>query len=192
MSTRASIKITDDDDTLYFYRHTDGYPEGTMPTLKKFMAMVKSGAIRDNVGQAAGWLIIIGAQEYNCAKPYAKPPVTQATADALKMNDYTSDGFLRWKVGAYEPTTGVHGDEEYQYHVDLAKKTIKWTQNFPRPEIGEPDMSLSTDEFITQLQVDNGDMLAMLEFFVNSGEPITPRDYKDAEILIKRVQENQT
>ena len=53
-------------------------------------------------------------------------------------------------------------------------------------------MSLSTDEFITQLQVDNGDMLAMLEFFVNSGEPITPRDYKDAEILIKRVQENQT
>jgi hypothetical protein len=29
-----------------------------------------------------------------------------------------------WKCGAYEPTTGIHGDIEYLYVVDLAAKEI--------------------------------------------------------------------
>ena len=64
MSTRASIIIKDEDEKLIFYRHSDGYPTGTMPTLNKFLELVKSGKIRDNVGQSAGWLIILGALEY--------------------------------------------------------------------------------------------------------------------------------
>jgi len=112
MSTRANILITDSNGgKLWFYRHSDGYPDGTLPTLNKFLDMVKSGAIRNNVGQAAGWLIIIGRDEY------------VSDAEGQLANALTS-----WKVGAYEPTTGKHGDIEYLYTINLEKKTIKVKQ----------------------------------------------------------------
>ena len=109
MSTRANIIIKDDYDKLWFYRHSDGYPEGTLPTLNKFLDMVKEGKIRDNAGQAAGWLIVIGRDEY---------------AENRSMYPGMSD----WKVGAYEPTTGQHEDIEYLYTIDLVKKTIEWEE----------------------------------------------------------------
>jgi hypothetical protein len=105
MSTRANIVITDGIDTLWFYRHCDGYPEGTMPTLNKFLDLVKTKKIRDDIGQASGWLILIGAEEYNTKK-----------VDDLEEGD--------WKVGAYEPTIGQHGDIEYLYTINLSDKTI--------------------------------------------------------------------
>lgn len=71
MSTRANIIITDGQDKLFFYRHSDGYPSGTLPTLNLFLEWVKVGKIRDNVQQAAGWLILIGANEYKTTKPEA-------------------------------------------------------------------------------------------------------------------------
>lgn len=30
-----------------------------------------------------------------------------------------------WKVGAYEPSTGIHGDIEYLYEIDLKAKALK-------------------------------------------------------------------
>ena len=102
MSTRANILIKDSfGDELQFYRHSDGYPEGTMPTLEKFLDLIKSGKIRNNVNQAAGWLIVIGHEEY-------KQTRKQWPSSA-------------WKVGAYEPTTGEHGDIDYLYTIDLEK-----------------------------------------------------------------------
>lgn len=109
MSTRANIIIKDGEDKLFFYRHSDGYPEGTLPTLEKFLAWVKAGKIRDNVSQASGWLIIIGAMEYETRIPECE----KCTPDD-------------WKVGAYEPTTGIHGDVEYIYTIDLEKRTITY------------------------------------------------------------------
>lgn len=106
MSTRANIIIKDKWDELWFYRHSDGYPEGTLPTLNKFLKMVTEGKIRDNLTQAAGWLIVIGHEEY--AKSREKYPSLSG-----------------WKVGAYEPTTAQHGDIEFLYTVDLTKKTIE-------------------------------------------------------------------
>ncbi len=105
MSTRASVIIKDSfGDELIFYRHSDGYPEGTLPTLNKFLDMVKSGEIRDNAMQSAGWLIIIGHEEY---------------ADSRAKHD-----FNRWKVGAYEPAVEIYEDCEYLYTIDLAGKEI--------------------------------------------------------------------
>ena len=49
MSTRANIVLVDDTDRLYFYRHSDGYPEGTMPSLELFIDAVRQGKIRDNL-----------------------------------------------------------------------------------------------------------------------------------------------
>ena len=108
MSTRANVKIKDSSGELWFYRHSDGYPEGTMPTLTRFLDMVINKQIRDNIVQASGWLILLGAEEYN------------TSLESLKKENYNS-----WKVGAYEPTTGEHGDIEYLYTIDLDALTIE-------------------------------------------------------------------
>jgi len=119
MSTRANIILKEEQswkdengkkhnhvEKLYFYRHSDGYPESVLPSLKPFMDWLKSGMIRDNVSQAGGWIILLGANEYNTELP-------------------KDDGRgMGWKVGAYEPTTGLHGDINYLYTIDLSKKTL--------------------------------------------------------------------
>lgn len=134
MSTRCNVKIIDHlgkKENLWFYRHSDGYPDGTLPTLKKFMKWVVEGKIRNNVSQASGWLILIGAEEYNVnrsfsndGKDYGKPlPPKQA------FNPMGKKSSNDWKCGAYEPTTGEHGDIEYLYKLDLTKKTITYEEN---------------------------------------------------------------
>ena len=135
MSTRANIVIKDQYDKLFFYRHSDGYPSGALPTLNIFLDWVKSGKIRDNVGQAAGWLIIIGAIEYNSIPPFkTKKPHFKgghAYGDISTIEKAQAGGISEWKAGAYEPTTGIHGDIEYLYVIDLDTKTVKvydsWT-----------------------------------------------------------------
>jgi hypothetical protein len=107
MSTRANIIICDEHDKMWFYRQSDGYPDGALPTLKEFMRRVASGEISDNAGQAAGWLIVIGHEEYKIGHEEYK-----------KYNQ-------GWKVGAYEPTTGRHGDIEFLYILNLSAKTIE-------------------------------------------------------------------
>ena len=110
MSTRANIIIRDKYDELIFYRHSDGYPEGTLPTLEKFLDWAIEGRIRDNVGQAAGWLILIGADEYGVTAVNPVEPVER-------------EG-MGWKCGAYEPSVGIHGDIEHLYVIDLEEMEI--------------------------------------------------------------------
>lgn len=121
MSTRANIVIKDQYDELWFYRHSDGYPEGTMPTLEKFLGWVKEGKIRNNPQQAAGWLIMIGALENNKRYVWKDGNLTRIELSADQLLEPLNDN---WKVGAYEPSTGQHGDIEYLYTIDLDKKTI--------------------------------------------------------------------
>ena len=121
MSTRANIVLTDGNDTLWFYRHSDGYPEGAMPLLKRFMDHVKSGAIRDNACQAAGWLILFGHQEY-------RPTAQGNPAEYQSPQFEPVGGMFGWKCGAIEPTSGPHGDIEYLYTLNLSKRTIKTTK----------------------------------------------------------------
>jgi hypothetical protein len=56
--------------------------------------------------QSAGWLVIHGNKEYS---------------------DKSHNG---WKVGAYEPTTGIHGDIDYLYEIDLENKTLSCWEHF--------------------------------------------------------------
>jgi hypothetical protein len=114
MSTRARVTITDGENELNFYRHSDGYPSGVMPTLGHFMKRVKNGQIRDDLMQAAGWLIAFGINEYR-ALGY--------TGD-LEPGPIGSS--MGWRVGAYEPDPyPLHGDEEYIYILNLKDKTIQ-------------------------------------------------------------------
>lgn len=109
MSTRANIVIQENDDQyIWFYRHSDGYPRHTVPSLKKFLQWVIDKRIRQDIVQASGWLVLLGWKEYD-----------------TNVEPGSSCSLREWKVGAYEPTTGCHLDVEYVYVIDLVKKELR-------------------------------------------------------------------
>ncbi len=111
MSTRAQIVLKDGREKLWFYRHSDGYPETTYKSLLTFSSWLKKGLIRNNISQCSGWLVILGHIEYAVPNAPAQEPI------------------YGWKVGAYEPdTSGMHGDTEYLYTIDLKTKEITWQE----------------------------------------------------------------
>jgi hypothetical protein len=87
------------------------------------MSWVQEEKIRDNVEQAAGWLILIGAREYDEIYTgegeigYKKKPDLTVPGD--------KENHSGWQCGAYEFSTCIHGDIEYLYTLDLNKLTIK-------------------------------------------------------------------
>ena len=110
MSTRAIVKVRDAyGDEQGFRRHGDGCPEGTMPTLERFLSWAKEGRVRDNVSQAAGWLVVLGHEELGKGKEPGP----------------AGDGY-GWQAGSYEPWPSAEepGDTEWRYVVDLGKLTI--------------------------------------------------------------------
>jgi len=111
MSTRANIVVKDDWSELWFYRHSDGYPDGALPLLKKFMQWVTNGKLRRSVSQSAGALILLGAEEYNIS----------VSEEGLIRGEARSE----WKCGSIEPTEKQHGDIAYLYTLDLTNLTIK-------------------------------------------------------------------
>lgn len=139
MSTRANIIVMDNDgNKMYFYRHSDGYPEGTKPTLNKFMKWLRDGKLRNNIWQSAGWLIIIGAAEYNVGRDLDNPETLRKTLHT-PLSEYApggEDNFgMGWKVGAYEPATGVQMDVEYVYEINVEEKTLKTFRADKHPEV---------------------------------------------------------
>ncbi len=113
MSTRANVIIKDERSQLIFYRHSDGYPGGVAKTLGEFVYLVRTNRLRDNVSQASGWLIVLGAEEYSDCEP---------SLDQIRSN--TNGTGLIFKVGAYEPCAYLSPLSEYLYEIDLAKKTL--------------------------------------------------------------------
>src|SRR4030066_1836039 len=122
MSTRASIRITDGVARQLFYRHSDGYPAGALPTLHKFMQWVIAGRIRGtDIEQCSGWLVLIGAKEYD-----------RENAGGGHRPKATPFEPPDWKYGAYEICThgsqkkldSGHGDIEWLYILDTKKRTL--------------------------------------------------------------------
>ena len=117
MSTRCQVavidKYTNPEKPILFYRHSDGYPEGVKDTLDEFCDLIKSGRIRNNDEQAAGWLIVLGVKEYS--------GISGINFQTLAPPENPS--FSDWKVGAYEPCSVYHGDIEYFHvvHVEALK-----------------------------------------------------------------------
>ncbi len=130
MSTRANIILKEGNEQLWFYRHSDGYPDGTLPTLNIFMDWLKTGKIRNNLSQGAGWLIALGAMEYNTLPSFKTQPDRDFGGRAIKgSTDIESiESPKDWKVGAYEPTTGEHGDIEWLYTIDLDTKELTYKE----------------------------------------------------------------
>ena len=110
MATRCNIRVIEDEHReMWFYRHYDGYPSSVLPSLEPLMEGLRNGQLRANLSQFAGWLIVVGHYEYK--------------DDDFDEADYPLIG---WKCGAYEPTTGQHGDIEYLYTLDLRSKTLTY------------------------------------------------------------------
>ena len=123
MSTRAKVVIKDDHSEQYFYRHSDGYPDGALPTLKKFMNYIKTGQIRDNTMQSAGWLVLLGAQEYSDYWDHKGPMNAEKKS---KTKEEILEPIIDWKCGAYEPSTDNVGWCDYVYIIDLVKKELTY------------------------------------------------------------------
>ena len=128
MSTRSQVIIKDQDSEQWFYRHSDGYPEGNMPILRKFIQLVRDGKIRNNVSQGSGWLTVLGMIEYQSMNPAWFPEFGQ---DSWKVKDSQVGQILatleptNWKQGSYEPEgPGRHGDIEFIYIVDMNAGTV--------------------------------------------------------------------
>ena len=141
MSTRTNIVVRDKYSSLWFYRHSDGYPEGAMPVLQTFISWLRRDLIRNNVSQSAGWLIILGAIECNAIP----------TTGQERKSDYKLPKSLEapkdFKCGSIEPTHHVHGDIEYLYVIDLNAKTISCYENWDDDgcPVGEP-LFVDTEE----------------------------------------------
>lgn len=116
MSTRANIIIRDQSTTLYFYRHSDGYPESTGEDLKEFCKGYSKN-FRADAMQSAGWLIIHGFHTMIADHKAIDAKFSKASLEPLKGYE--------WKVGYYEPTNGLHGDVEYVYIIDLDSMTLE-------------------------------------------------------------------
>lgn len=110
MGTRCNVKVTDGRNTLWYYRHSDGYPECVLPSLEPLMDALRAGHVRDNVGQFSGWLVVIGNKEYNHDRSLPRG----------------TNSWSAWKCGAYEPTTNQHGDIDYLYRIDLVTKELTY------------------------------------------------------------------
>lgn len=128
MSTRMNIIVKDQytrvnqwNKPLWFYRHSDGYPDGALPILRRFMQLIKEGKIRNNTEQASGWLILLGSKEYD--KEYKNGKYLKKQKP-YPFEPTSCDSGMAWKVGAIEPSCGRHGDIEYLYVLDLHKLTI--------------------------------------------------------------------
>lgn len=125
MSTRASIVVKDEAEKLYFYRHSDGYPEGVLPTIQILMSWVKSGKIRNNVSQFAGWIILLGAIEYNTIPKFETKKSYVYPQGDLKTIETPKD----WKCGAFEPATDIADDADYIYTIDLGTAEISYRRS---------------------------------------------------------------
>ena len=99
---------------LFFYRQSDGNPEGILPVLQVFMKWIREGKLRNNIGQCAGWLTILGAIEYNNIPKYL---YFKDRLGSVELNTILMPKI--WKCGGFEPTTGLHGDIEYLYEIDI-------------------------------------------------------------------------
>lgn len=123
MSTRANILLKDEHNDLWFYRHSDGYPSVTAENLKTFVDWNLKGLVRNNLTQASGWLIVLGNNELNEYVENSDSPY--ANHESYGGGSEPHGGFMGWKVGAYEPTTGKHVDIAFLYIIDMKNKTIQ-------------------------------------------------------------------
>jgi len=128
MSTRAQIIIKDSNDCeQWFYRHSDGDPEGVTPSLNKFCEYANGGEIRGNVDQASGWLVIIGHRDMLEREERLLQNYSDEERERMRQGIQNVDG---WKCGDYQPCgcRTLHPDIEFLYVVELSETWTTWRE----------------------------------------------------------------
>lgn len=59
MSTRCQVKVTDGEESVTLYHHTDGYPEGMLPLIKEAWEKYGQGWEGARVGKVASMLCAV-------------------------------------------------------------------------------------------------------------------------------------
>lgn len=144
MSTRCMVAIKGElspYNIIHFYRHSDGYPEGVAPSIKKYLEYVSRDLIRKNAEQSAGWLLIIGMQEY--LGQYSHSNEKTLVKDITPTNAISG-----YKIGAYELATQFHSDIEYGYIVDISfGKVIQLTRDEYQSYMDSPSLYTESMDF---------------------------------------------
>lgn len=132
MSTRCQVIVKDEYSEVWFYRHCDGYRDGVAPTLDKFCMWINEKRIRNNAEQAAGWLVILGREEY---KRWEKRDHEREASQRGPFEPGHDIGMSGWDVGAYEPCDQkLHGDIEHLWIVDVKAGTWDEAASFNSSE----------------------------------------------------------
>jgi len=120
-NSKSSLKIVKTKQ-LIFYRKTDGNPEAIMPVLQVFLKWIMEGRLRNNLGRAGVWLVLLGGIENNVIPKFLsfKDKLGPDELKKLPLPNF-------WKCGSFEPAASLSGDIDFLYEIDIkeVKLTIK-------------------------------------------------------------------
>lgn len=119
MSTRAQIKVSDQ--PIYIYKHSDGYPEGVMPTLEPAVKYFHEQRGYDPEYMVARILMAFALAEEKFRQERIKEfeRLRNSTEERLyKM-------YSKPEVLGFGLDLQVHGDIQYMYHVDARTGEIR-------------------------------------------------------------------
>ena len=77
---------------------------------------------------------MIGALEYGTIPKHKSEEKEQYGRTSTEVDFESIEAPEDWKVGAFEPTTGQHGDIEYLYTIDLIAEVITCSEDFEEIE----------------------------------------------------------
>jgi hypothetical protein len=146
MSTRSQLRFvqridyeTDDGETestrriAQVYRHSDGYPESVLPSLAQLKALQdETGTERDPSYVAANFIFLNKLQGMGLYVGRDGCFGGSLSADdvmaAIEENDVSGVAALEQPhfllgYGVEDPESGIHGDEEYLYVVELPARS---------------------------------------------------------------------
>ena len=157
MSTRSQLRFVqenrhenEDGETIstrrvaQVYRHSDGYPEGVLPTLAQLQALQdETGTERDPSYVASNFIFLNKLQGMGLYLDrdggFGGSLSIEDIEAVLVKNDVSGLSTLEQPhfllgYGVEDPESGIHGDEEYLYVVELPKRSPfddagEWTVN---------------------------------------------------------------
>ena len=112
MSTRSQIKVKGSE--IMIYKHSDGYPEGVMPTLKE---IVKTFA--DKRGNEPDYALAQIMRAYARRDEEKRQAILADDEQEAWHDIYKEPRMTGWGLDCIQ-----HGDIEYLYEVDLEERTI--------------------------------------------------------------------
>ena len=119
MSTRSQIKVRGSE--IMIYKHSDGYPEGVLPTLTETMKrFIKERGHEPDYALAQIMRAFARRDEEN-----RKEWLEEIKNNPEDYPEYMLESYQKQRMTGWGLDTIRHGDIEYMYHVDLIEGEIK-------------------------------------------------------------------